>query len=104
MVFLLFIYALVIVACLKLRGKDERPETYRANTPLLIIGIVGNLIVLVVHADRRSGGAATGWPACWPSASCCTSPRSSSVRTSYAPRAPSLVTRRPSNRPANKEL
>ncbi|HEX8510572.1 MAG TPA: APC family permease, partial [Propionibacteriaceae bacterium] len=45
-VFLLFIYALVIVACLKLRGKDETPDTYRANTPLLIIGIIGNLTVL----------------------------------------------------------
>jgi amino acid transporter len=45
-VFLLFIYALVIVACLKLRGKDESSETYRANTPLLIIGILGNLVVL----------------------------------------------------------
>ena len=45
-VFLLFIYALVIVSCLKLRGKDERPDTYRANTPLLIAGIVGNLAVL----------------------------------------------------------
>jgi amino acid transporter len=46
-VFLLFIYALVIVACLKLRGTDETPDTYRANTPLLIIGILGNLVVLV---------------------------------------------------------
>jgi amino acid transporter len=45
-VFLLFIYALVIVACLKLRGKDEGPNTYRANTPLLLLGIVGNLAVL----------------------------------------------------------
>jgi len=45
-VFLLFIYALVIVACLKLRGKDETSDTYRANTALLIIGIVGNLAVL----------------------------------------------------------
>jgi amino acid transporter len=45
-VFLLFIYALVIVACLKLRGKHETSETYRANTPLLIIGMAGNLIVL----------------------------------------------------------
>jgi amino acid transporter len=45
-VFLLFIYALVIVACLKLRGKDETSETYRANTPLLIVGIIGNLTVL----------------------------------------------------------
>jgi len=45
-VFLLFIYALVIVACLKLRGKDETQDTYRANTPLLIVGILGNLAVL----------------------------------------------------------
>jgi len=46
-VFLLFIYALVIVACLKLRGKDEGPDTYRANTVLLYLGILGNLAVLV---------------------------------------------------------
>lgn len=46
-VFLLFIYALVIVACLKLRGQDETPDTYRANTPLLVLGIAGNLVVLV---------------------------------------------------------
>ncbi|PPF52721.1 amino acid permease [Clavibacter michiganensis] len=46
-VFLLFIYALVIVACLKLRGKDETPDTYRANTPLLIVGILGNVAVLI---------------------------------------------------------
>ncbi|WP_411701491.1 APC family permease [Conyzicola sp.] len=45
-VFLLFIYALVIVACLKLRGSDETSDTYRANTPLLIVGIIGNLAVL----------------------------------------------------------
>jgi amino acid transporter len=45
-VFLLFIYALVIVACLKLRGQDETSETFRANTPLLIVGIIGNLAVL----------------------------------------------------------
>lgn len=46
-VFLLFIYALVIIACLKLRGRDEHEHTYRANTPLLILGIIGNLAVLV---------------------------------------------------------
>jgi len=46
-VFLLFIYALVIVACLKLRGKDESEHTYKANTPLLFVGILGNLAVLV---------------------------------------------------------
>ena len=45
-VFLLFIYALVIVACLKLRGQDETEETFRANTPLLVLGIIGNLAVL----------------------------------------------------------
>jgi basic amino acid/polyamine antiporter, APA family len=45
-VFLLFIYALVILACLKLRGTDESEHTYRANTPLLIVGILGNLAVL----------------------------------------------------------
>jgi APA family basic amino acid/polyamine antiporter len=37
----------VIVACLKLRGTDETEDTYRANTPLLIVGILGNLAVLV---------------------------------------------------------
>lgn len=36
----------MIVSCLKLRGKDETAETYRANTPLLIVGILGNLAVL----------------------------------------------------------
>jgi APA family basic amino acid/polyamine antiporter len=46
-VFLLFIYALVIVACLKQRGTDETGGTYRANTALLVVGIAGNLAVLV---------------------------------------------------------
>ncbi len=45
-VFLLFIYALVIVACLKLRGRDETENTFRANTPLLFLGIVGNIAIL----------------------------------------------------------
>ena len=44
--FLLFIYALVIVSCLKLRGQDEDERTYRANTPLLIVGLLGNLAIL----------------------------------------------------------
>jgi len=43
--FLLFIYALVIVSCLKLRGRDESEKTYRANTPLLLVGLVGNLAI-----------------------------------------------------------
>jgi amino acid transporter len=45
-VLLLAIYALVIVTCLKLRGRDEDENTYRANTPLLILGLVGNLAIL----------------------------------------------------------
>ena len=55
-VFLLFIYALVIVACLKVRGRDEGSHVYRANTPLLIVGILGNLVVLVytVATDLES--------------------------------------------------
>lgn len=44
--FLLFIYALVIVSCLKLRGQDEDERTFRANTPLLLVGLVGNLAIL----------------------------------------------------------
>jgi amino acid transporter len=45
-VFLLFIYALVIVACLKLRGRDESERTFRASTPLLLVGLAGNLAIL----------------------------------------------------------
>ena len=45
-IFLLGIYALVIVTCLKLRGQDEDERTFRANTPLLIVGLVGNLAIL----------------------------------------------------------
>jgi amino acid transporter len=44
--FLLFIYALVIVTCLKLRGQDEDERAFRANTPLLLVGLVGNLAIL----------------------------------------------------------
>jgi amino acid transporter len=43
--FLLFIYALVIVSCLKLRGQDEDERAYRANTPLLLVGLVGNAAI-----------------------------------------------------------
>ena len=45
-VFLLFIYALVIVSALKLRGEGESPDAYRANTPLLYAGVVGNVVLL----------------------------------------------------------
>ena len=44
--FLLFIYMLVIVSALKLRGQDETEETFRANTPLLYVGLLGNAAIL----------------------------------------------------------
>jgi amino acid transporter len=55
-VLLLAIYALVIVACLKLRGQDEDERTFRANTPLLILGLIGNLAILgfAVYDDPSS--------------------------------------------------
>ncbi len=43
--FLLFIYSLVIISCLKLRGQDEDERTYHAKTPLLLIGLVGNIAI-----------------------------------------------------------
>lgn len=46
-VFLLFIYALVIVSALKLRGHDEHSDSFRANTPLLYLGLIGNTVLLV---------------------------------------------------------
>jgi amino acid transporter len=45
-VFLLFIYALVIVAALKLGGRDEDERTFHANRPLLVVGLVANLAIL----------------------------------------------------------
>ena len=55
-VLLLFVYAMVIVAALKLRGHDESEETYRASTPLLLVGLVGNVVLLgyVVYDDPPS--------------------------------------------------
>ena len=53
-VFLLFIYALVIISALKLRGhEDATGETYRAPTVALVIGILGNVLLLgyVVFTD-----------------------------------------------------
>jgi amino acid transporter len=44
--FLLLIYGLVIIACLKLRGHDETEKTFRANTPLLLLGLAGNAAIL----------------------------------------------------------
>ena len=61
-VFLLFIYALVIVSCLKLRGHDEDDQTYRANTVLLFVGLVGDLVLLayVVYEASSTGRCNTG--------------------------------------------
>lgn len=55
-VFLLFIYALVIFAALKLRGQDESGDTYRAPTIPLVIGIIANVILFgyVVYDDPAS--------------------------------------------------
>lgn len=50
-VFLLAIYALVIVTCLKLRGQDEDERAFRANTALLVVGLVGNLAILYYVID-----------------------------------------------------
>ena len=50
-VLLLFIYALVIVSCLKLRGQDEDEKTFHANTPLLWIGLIGNVAILYYTID-----------------------------------------------------
>ncbi len=44
--FLLFIYMLVIVSALRLRGQDETEQTFRANTPLLYVGLLGNAAIL----------------------------------------------------------
>lgn len=55
-VFLLAIYALVIVTCLKLRGHDEDERAFRASTPLLVVGLIGNLAILyyAVYDDPSS--------------------------------------------------
>ncbi|GAA4712585.1 APC family permease [Nocardioides conyzicola] len=55
-VFTLFIYALVILACFRLRGTDEDGDHYRAPTVLLGVGLVGNLVLLayVVYDDPHS--------------------------------------------------
>lgn len=54
--FLLFIYGLVIVSALRLRGQDEDHRAFRANTPLLVVGLVGNAAILAwtVYDDPTS--------------------------------------------------
>lgn len=46
-VLLLFIYALVIAAAMKLTGSDETDKTFHAPRWLLAIGLVGNAVLLV---------------------------------------------------------
>ena len=46
-VFTLFIYGLVIISALKLRGHDEDEDTFIAPTALLYAGLLGNLVLLV---------------------------------------------------------
>lgn len=55
-VFLLFIYALVIVAALKLGDQDAHEQTFRANRALLGVGLLGNVVLLgyVVWDDPTS--------------------------------------------------
>ena len=53
---LLFIYGLVIAAALKLSGTDETDRTFRAPRWLLVVGLVGNAVLLgyVVVDDPAS--------------------------------------------------
>jgi amino acid transporter len=44
---LLAVYAGVIVSCFKLRGSDESDDTFRAPSVLLVLGLIGNLVLLV---------------------------------------------------------
>ena len=55
-VLLLVVYAGVIISCFKLRGRDESDETFRANSGLLVFGLVGNLVLLyyVISTDPGS--------------------------------------------------
>ena len=55
-VLLLVVYAGVIISCFKLRGQDETEGTFRAPTPLLILGLVGNVVLLyyVITDDPTS--------------------------------------------------
>jgi hypothetical protein len=97
-VFLLFIYALVIVACLKLRART-RARTPTGLTPRCCSwGSSGTWPSWPTPSStirRRS----TGWPACWPSDWCCTFSNGSSARSSYDRRAPSVTIPRRPTRP-----
>jgi amino acid transporter len=55
-VLLLVVYAGVIISCFKLRGRDESDQTFKANSLLLVLGLVGNLALLyyVISTDPGS--------------------------------------------------
>ena len=55
-VLLLAVYAGVIISCFKLRGQDETDQTFKANSGLLVVGLVGNLTLLyyVISTDPAS--------------------------------------------------
>jgi amino acid transporter len=55
-VLLLAVYAGVIISCFKLRGRDESDQTFKANSALLVAGLVGNLVLLgyVIYTDPAS--------------------------------------------------
>jgi len=55
-VLVLAVYALVILSALRLRGHDETERSFRAPTPLLLVGLVGDLVLLayVVYDDPAS--------------------------------------------------
>lgn len=55
-VLLLFVYVMVIVSALKLRGRDEHDDGFRAPTSLLLLGLIGNgaLLWYVVQDDPTS--------------------------------------------------
>jgi amino acid transporter len=55
-VLLLVVYAGVIISCFKLRGQDESDQTFKAPSALLVLGLVGNLVLLyyVISTDPAS--------------------------------------------------
>lgn len=55
-VLLFVVYAGVIIACFKLRGRDETEQTFRAPTVLLALGLIGNVVLLwyVIYTDPAS--------------------------------------------------
>jgi amino acid transporter len=54
--FLLFIYTLVIIAALRLSGRDETEETFHAPRVLLVLGLLGNVAIFAysIYDDWRS--------------------------------------------------